>query len=115
MKPSSSEPESFIQQNSGAQERDRLSLSDDDEEFDAYAPPTPIHGTLSKWTNYIHGWQHRYFVLKNGTLSYYRSENDLAFGCRGSVSIAKALIQVREFFCCRGFVMFHIKKYSIRT
>lgn len=98
LKPSSSEPESLIQQTSAAvQERDRLSLSDEDEEFDAYAPPTPIHGTLSKWTNYIHGWQNRYFVLKNGTLSYYKSETDLTFGCRGSVSIAKALIQVPEF------------------
>lgn len=29
-------------------------------------------GYLSKWTNYIKGYQRRWFVLKDGELSYYR-------------------------------------------
>ena len=29
-------------------------------------------GNLSKWTNYLHGWQDRYIVLRDGTLSYYK-------------------------------------------
>lgn len=29
-------------------------------------------GWLQKWTNYLKGYQKRYFVLNNGTLSYYR-------------------------------------------
>lgn len=35
-------------------------------------PAGDISGTLSKWTNYIHGWQDRFIVLKDGTLSYYK-------------------------------------------
>lgn len=53
-----------------------------------------LHGILHKWTNYIHGWQDRYIVLKNGTLSYYKSEQELGYGCRGALSLAKATIKV---------------------
>lgn len=53
-----------------------------------------IQGVLSKWTNYIHGWQCRFIVLKDGTLSYYKSEQDTSFGCRGAISIFKATIKV---------------------
>lgn len=51
-------------------------------------------GVLSKWTNYIHGWQDRYIVLNNGTLSYYKSEQERGYGCRGALSLAKAVIKV---------------------
>merc|ERR1712055_1137793 len=60
-----------------------------------------MQGTLSKWTNYIHGWQDRYIVLKDGTLSYYKSEHDTTFGCRGAVSLTKAVITPHEFDECR--------------
>lgn len=30
------------------------------------------NGWLSKWTNYLKGYQKRWFVLQNGVLSYYR-------------------------------------------
>jgi hypothetical protein len=40
-------------------------------------------GTLSKWTNYVHGWQDRHVVLKNGHLSYYKDKEDLKC-CRGT-------------------------------
>jgi len=30
-----------------------------------------MEGTLSKWTNVMHGWQHRYFVLNDDVLCYY--------------------------------------------
>lgn len=53
-----------------------------------------LKGYLSKWTNYIHGWQPRYIVLRNGTLSYYKSEVDSDFGCRGAISLHKATIKV---------------------
>lgn len=41
------------------------------------SPPTPTpgdtyNGWLFKWTNYIKGYQRRWFVLSNGLLSYYR-------------------------------------------
>lgn len=40
--------------------------------------PKPQHGAqemkdwLFKWTNYLKGYQRRWFVLSNGHLSYYR-------------------------------------------
>ncbi|CAH1163626.1 unnamed protein product [Phaedon cochleariae] len=60
-----------------------------------------LAGILSKWTNYIHGWQDRYIVLQNGTLSYYKSEQERGYGCRGALSLAKAVIKPHEFDECR--------------
>lgn len=62
-----------------------------------------LAGVLSKWTNYIHGWQERYIVLSNNTLSYYKSEQERGYGCRGALSLTKAVIKVgievhRQFF-----------------
>ena len=34
--------------------------------------PDQFRGYLWKWTNYIKGYQKRWFVLANGLLSYYR-------------------------------------------
>lgn len=70
---------------------DHTSTDDSDSELNN----AELTGVLSKWTNYIHGWQDRYIVLKNGTLSYYKSEHDQGFGCRGAISIFKANIKVR--------------------
>ena len=67
--------------------------ADDDDGSDGVIVPE-LQGTLSKWTNYIHGWQTRFIVLKDGTLSYYKSEQDSGFGCRGSISLYKADIKV---------------------
>lgn len=53
-----------------------------------------LQGVLSKWTNYIHGWQDRYIVLRNGTLSYYKSEQESDCGCRGALWLSKATIKV---------------------
>ncbi|KAK3097494.1 hypothetical protein FSP39_010154 [Pinctada imbricata] len=84
-------------------DKDVLSLTDDEEnedsEFEDSLPE--LQGVLSKWTNYLHGWQDRYIVLKDGTLSYYKSENDTAFGCRGAVSLAKASVNPHQFDECR--------------
>ena len=42
----------------------------------ATAAPAPgsdaYKGWLFKWTNYLKGYQRRWFVLSNGLLSYYR-------------------------------------------
>ncbi|XP_030764676.1 collagen type IV alpha-3-binding protein [Sitophilus oryzae] len=62
---------------------------------------TEFSGVLSKWTNYIHGWQDRYIVLTNGTLSYYKSEHERGYGCRGALTLAKAVIKPHEFDECR--------------
>ncbi|XP_051525495.1 ceramide transfer protein isoform X2 [Myxocyprinus asiaticus] len=60
-----------------------------------------LGGTLSKWTNYIHGWQDRLVVLKGNILSYYRSADEKEYGCRGSICLSKAVITPHEFDECR--------------
>lgn len=58
--------ENLLQSNTG-------SHSDDSEnDFNCKDSVPELKGYLSKWTNYIHGWQPRFIVLKDGTLSYYK-------------------------------------------
>lgn len=67
----------------------------DDSDVDAMRNGSiELRGYLSKWTNYIYGWQPRYIVLKDGTLSYYKSETESDFGCRGAISLTRAIIKV---------------------
>uniref|UniRef100_A0A8B9I111 Ceramide transporter 1 n=1 Tax=Anser brachyrhynchus TaxID=132585 RepID=A0A8B9I111_9AVES len=63
--------------------------------------PVELCGVLSKWTNYIHGWQDRWVVLKSNTLSYYKSEDETEYGCRGSICLSKAVITPHDFDECR--------------
>lgn len=81
---------------------EKSSSSGSDEDVD---PESGQHmelgGVLSKWTNYIHGWQDRWVVLKNNTLSYYKSEDEREYGCRGSLCLSKAVITPHEFDECR--------------
>lgn len=51
-------------------------------------------GNLFKWTNFVTGWQERYFMLKDGLLSYYKSESEKEIGCRGAISIQKAKVKL---------------------
>lgn len=51
---------------------------------------------LYKWTNYISGWQPRWFVLDGGILSYYDSQEDAWKGCKGSIKISVCEIQVHS-------------------
>lgn len=79
-------------------DKNSLDLSDDEEDVEVGAMNAnvaqEISGTLSKWTNYIHGWQDRYIVVKDGVMAYYKSQQDTGYGCRGSVSIRQASIKV---------------------
>lgn len=63
------------------------------DEEDVFEAPK-LRGSLQKWTNYLHGWQERYFVLEDGVLSYYKSEVDTQYGCRGSISLLKVRVLV---------------------
>ncbi|XP_071795324.1 ceramide transfer protein-like isoform X3 [Asterias amurensis] len=77
-----------------------LSEEDDDrDEFDSDEAETvpELEEKLSKWTNYIHGWQDRWVSLRNGTLSYFKSHTDIHLGCRGSISLARADIEAHPF------------------
>ncbi|KAK3885284.1 hypothetical protein Pcinc_010478 [Petrolisthes cinctipes] len=96
-----------------------VTLSDEDSEDDAHShphrQPIELQGTVSKWTNYIHGWQNRYMVLKDGTMSYYRNQNETAFGCRGSISVKKAHVKPHEIDECRFDVCLNDCVWYLRT
>ncbi|KAM9822935.1 ceramide transfer protein-like isoform 2-T2 [Syngnathus typhle] len=81
-------------------EKSSASGSDEDVEPES-VQPVEFGGVLSKWTNYIHGWQDRWVVLKNNALSYYKSEDEREYGCRGSLCLSKAVITPHEFDECR--------------
>ncbi|XP_051171697.1 oxysterol-binding protein 1 isoform X2 [Leptopilina boulardi] len=94
-----------------------------------------VKGWLFKWTNYLKGYQRRWFVLSNGHLSYYRAEPtggpkistrrkrragrasehpaEFPHTCRGSISLHGALIHVVDactFIVSNGATQtFHIK------
>ncbi|XP_041643536.1 ceramide transfer protein-like isoform X1 [Cheilinus undulatus] len=81
---------------------EKSSSSGSDEDVDPESGQhVELGGILSKWTNYIHGWQDRWVVLKNNTLSYYKSEDEREYGCRGSLCLSKAVITPHEFDECR--------------
>uniref|UniRef100_A0A3P8UBI9 Oxysterol-binding protein n=1 Tax=Amphiprion percula TaxID=161767 RepID=A0A3P8UBI9_AMPPE len=53
-------------------------------------------GWLFKWTNYLKGYQRRWFVLSNGLLSYYRTQAEMAHTCRGTINLATAHIDTED-------------------
>ncbi|BFZ04680.1 hypothetical protein BsWGS_07718 [Bradybaena similaris] len=53
-------------------------------------------GWLYKWTNYLKGYQKRWFVLQNGLLSYYRNQAEMAHTCRGTINLANAVIHTED-------------------
>uniref|UniRef100_A0A8C5WL03 Pleckstrin homology domain containing A3 n=1 Tax=Leptobrachium leishanense TaxID=445787 RepID=A0A8C5WL03_9ANUR len=55
-----------------------------------------MEGVLCKWTNYITGWQPRWFVLDNGILSYYDSQDDVCKGSKGSIKMSVCEIKVNS-------------------
>ena len=92
-----------------------VSESDEDEEFvEDFDKPT-INGVLSKWTNYIHGWQDRFVCCKDGLLYYYRNEDETEYGCRGSMSLAKVSVVAHEFDSCRFDVCVNDSLWYLRA
>ncbi|XP_072942304.1 ceramide transfer protein [Epargyreus clarus] len=78
---------------------ENITVSDNSDLEDGSTPE--LRGHLSKWTNYIHGWQDRFIVLKDSTLSYYKSELESNLGCRGALCLKKAKVKPHEFDDCR--------------
>ncbi|KAM8866252.1 oxysterol-binding protein 2 isoform 1-T1 [Synchiropus picturatus] len=63
----------------------------------AAAPGSDTHrGWLFKWTNYLKGYQRRWFVLSNGLLSYYRTQAEMAHTCRGTINLAAAHVDTED-------------------
>ncbi|CAH8856852.1 unnamed protein product [Trichobilharzia szidati] len=52
-----------------------------------------MKGYLYKWTNYLKGYQKRWFVLQNGLVSYYRNQAEMAHTCRGTINLANAIVK----------------------
>ncbi|CAF0871857.1 unnamed protein product [Rotaria sordida] len=86
---------------------DYVTTSDDEESFEdekiigGSFRNGEFQGRLFKWTNYLHGWQERYLILRHGFLNYYKNELDITLGCRGALSVRQAIIQPHEFDDCR--------------
>jgi hypothetical protein len=58
-----------------------------------------LEGPLCKWTNVVHGWQYRWFVLdkKLGFLSYYTSREKMKRGSRrGCIRLKQAVIGIDD-------------------
>ncbi|XP_077318226.1 oxysterol-binding protein 2 isoform X1 [Lithobates pipiens] len=58
--------------------------------------PDTYKGWLFKWTNYLKGYQRRWFVLSNGLLSYYRTQAEMAHTCRGTINLSTAHIDTED-------------------
>ncbi|KAK7602137.1 hypothetical protein V9T40_009578 [Parthenolecanium corni] len=59
-----------------------------------------LQGYVSKWTNPLYGWQKRWLVLKDGTLTYFKTEHETGYGCRGAISLYKAVLKAHELDSC---------------
>lgn len=57
----------------------------------------PTNGVLKKWTNYVNGWQDRYFEITEGNFVYFKSKSEKTYGCRGSIFLKNAIIAAHEF------------------
>ncbi|XP_023228316.1 oxysterol-binding protein 1-like [Centruroides sculpturatus] len=75
-----------------------------------------MKGWLYKWTNYLKGYQKRWFVLSNGLLSYYRNQMEMSHTCRGTISLVSAVIHTEDscnFVISNGGTQtFHLKATS---
>lgn len=58
----------------------------------ALGQPPAMRGYLSKWTNMARGYRSRWFVLDNGVLSYYRSQEEEGKASRGAISMTVARV-----------------------
>ncbi|XP_057295894.1 oxysterol-binding protein 1-like isoform X2 [Hydractinia symbiolongicarpus] len=77
--------------------------------------PDQFRGHLWKWTNYIKGYQKRWFVLSNGLLSYYRSPAEMNHTCRGTINLAGAYIDTVDscsFVTNGGSQVWHLRAGS---
>ncbi|CAM4906823.1 unnamed protein product [Rotaria socialis] len=71
-----------------------------------------MRGWLYKWTNYLKGYQKRWFVLQAGVLSYYRSQDEMSHTCRGTVYLESAQLSANEschFVISNGSTILHLR------
>ncbi|CAF0929436.1 unnamed protein product [Rotaria sordida] len=71
-----------------------------------------MRGWLYKWTNYLKGYQKRWFVLQAGVLSYYRSQDEMTHTCRGTVYLVSAHLSSNDachFVISNGSTVLHLR------
>ncbi|XP_075591788.1 LOW QUALITY PROTEIN: oxysterol-binding protein 1 [Dermatophagoides farinae] len=76
---------------------------------------TDLKGWLFKWTNYIKGYQKRYFVLSHKELSYYRNPMECNQSCRGSIHLESAILHSYDscsFDVSSGPKTFHLRAHN---
>ncbi|XP_030671976.1 oxysterol-binding protein 2 isoform X7 [Nomascus leucogenys] len=81
----------------------------------ALLPLDSFEGWLLKWTNYLKGYQRRWFVLGNGLLSYYRNQGEMAHTCRGTINLSTAHIDTEDscgILLTSGARSYHLKASS---
>ncbi|OQV25318.1 Oxysterol-binding protein 1 [Hypsibius exemplaris] len=75
-----------------------------------------MKGYLFKWTNYLKGYQKRYFVLSKSILMYFRSPSDVPDHPRGSIRLKGTTITTEETLTFAvhkaGDQTFHLKASS---
>lgn len=59
-----------------------------------------MNGWLFKWTNYLKGYQKRWFVLSNGLLSYYRSVDSNFCAAPSSFALSFNFLSKFEILFC---------------
>ncbi|XP_031526106.2 oxysterol-binding protein 2 isoform X2 [Vicugna pacos] len=78
-------------------------------------PLDSFKGWLLKWTNYLKGYQRRWFVLSNGLLSYYRNQGEMAHTCRGTINLSTAHFDTEDscgIVLTSGAKTYHLKAGS---
>lgn len=70
-----------------------------------------MEGYLQKWTNYVFGWQKRYFTLQSGVLSYSKSKNSVQLGVihLDISQIFKHQTNRKRLYIDSGLTMIHLK------
>uniref|UniRef100_A0A8C5UVG5 Oxysterol-binding protein n=1 Tax=Microcebus murinus TaxID=30608 RepID=A0A8C5UVG5_MICMU len=81
----------------------------------ASLPLDSFKGWLLKWTNYLKGYQRRWFVLGNGLLSYYRNQGEMAHTCRATINLSTVHIDKEDscgILLVSGARSYHLKASS---
>ncbi|KZO92116.1 hypothetical protein CALVIDRAFT_504875 [Calocera viscosa TUFC12733] len=58
--------------------------------------PPNVAGYIRKYANVAKGYSTRYFVLQDGTLSYYRNQSDYPHSCRGAIHSSMISVKTSE-------------------
>jgi collagen type IV alpha-3-binding protein len=73
-----------------------------------------LNGIVFKYTNFIYGYQERYFKIKNGNIFYYLSKESVREGCRKFKRLENFAIEVDESDSCRFDIVFTDDRWCLR-